>query len=139
MHFLYRVRCFASDQGGIRAGHSFTLSESIPKGSTQTDTKFFSSVSVFQIPYGDARTGETQRHRGHRSGRERVGGNSVKQKKVQWRRSLYSTKLCALCVSVFQIPAGMRGRGKHRGTEVTDREGNVWSGEVGLWSWRRLD
>ena len=169
MHFLYRVRCFASDQGGIRAGHSFTLSESIPKGSTQTDTKFFSSVSVFQIPYGDARTGETQRHRGHRSGREWVGGksvkqnrvagvdwiemqsllnqtlcslclcvsnsgrdarrgetqrhrghrsgreweggNSVKQKRVQSRRSLYSTQLCALCVSVFQIPSRMRGRG----------------------------
>jgi hypothetical protein len=56
-------------------------------------------------------------------GREMCETEQCGGRRLVSRRSLHTTKLCALCVSVFQIPSGDARTGKHRGTEVTDRKG----------------
>jgi len=149
------------------------------------DTKFFSSVSVFQNPAGDARTGgnteaqraqigkgmggreqceteksavetqslhnptlcslclcvsnsgrdartrETQRHRGHRS-----EGNSVKRNSAagaDWieTQSLYNPTLCSLCLCVSNSVQDARTgeTQRHRGHR-SGRERVEWDGRI---------
>ena len=97
-----------------------------------TQPNFVLSVSLcVKFRPGMRGRGETQRHRGHRSGREMCETEKCGGRRLVSRRSLYSTKLCALCVSVFQIPAGdARTRGNTEAQRSQIGKGMGWEGTV---------